>query len=109
MFGSEAKALFASGEVRPAPDLAGLDEVFTLWGARAPRTAFLGVDQLPPGGLLVWERGRIVEQRRWWAPEYGVGDAPDADLRELLATASGFASARTCRWGPTCPGGSTRA
>ncbi len=84
VFGSEAKALFASGEVRARPDLAGLDEVFTLWGARAPRTAFIGVDQLPPGGLLVWERGRIVEQRRWWAPDYGVSDPPDADLRELL-------------------------
>ncbi|MGH2925072.1 MAG: asparagine synthase (glutamine-hydrolyzing) [Solirubrobacterales bacterium] len=84
VFGSEAKALFASGEVSARPDLAGLDEVFTLWGARPRRTAFLGVDQLPPGGLLVWERGRIVEQRRWWEPDYGASDPPSADLRELL-------------------------
>jgi asparagine synthase (glutamine-hydrolysing) len=84
VFGSEAKALFASGEVEARPDLVGIDDVFTLWGPRPPRTAFLGVRQLPPGGLLVWERGRIVEQRRWWAPEYGVDGTTGSDLGELL-------------------------
>jgi asparagine synthase (glutamine-hydrolysing) len=68
-FGSEAKALFACGEVAPAPDLEGIDDVFTLWGARAPRTSFAGVRQLPPGGVLVWEAGRgVVVQERWWTP-----------------------------------------
>ena len=62
VFGSEAKALFASGEVSARPDLAGIDDVFTLWGPRPPRTTFVGVEQLPPGGLLVWERGRIIER-----------------------------------------------
>ncbi|HEX4805272.1 MAG TPA: asparagine synthase (glutamine-hydrolyzing) [Conexibacter sp.] len=69
-FGSECKALFASGEVAAAPDLAGIDEVFTTWGPRAPRTAFAGVAQLPPGGLLVWERGQVVARRTWWEPDY---------------------------------------
>ena len=50
VFGSEAKALFASGEVAAAPDLAGIDEVFTLWGPRAPRTAFRGVSQVGRAG-----------------------------------------------------------
>jgi asparagine synthase (glutamine-hydrolysing) len=84
VFGSEAKALFASGEVDARPDLGGIDEVFTLWGARPPRTAFAGVDQLPPGGLLVWERGRIVERRRWWEPRYGANSSASSDLRGLL-------------------------
>ena len=84
VFGSEAKALFASGEVSARPDLAGIDDVFTLWGPRPPRTTFAGVEQLPPGGLLVWERGRITEQRRWWTPTYGAGDGAGADLRELM-------------------------
>jgi asparagine synthase (glutamine-hydrolysing) len=84
VFGSEAKALFASGEVPARPDLAGVDDVFTLWGPRAPRTVFEGVRQLPPGGLCVWERGRIVEQRRWWTPTYGVAGSRDADLGGLL-------------------------
>jgi asparagine synthase (glutamine-hydrolysing) len=83
VFGSEAKALFASGEVAAAPDLAGIDEVFTLWGPRAPRTTFRGVRQVEPGGVVVWERGRIVEERRWWAPEYHLHEGA-GDLDELL-------------------------
>jgi asparagine synthase (glutamine-hydrolysing) len=84
VFGSEAKALFASGELTAAPDLAGIDEVFTLWGPRPPRTVFGGVNQVLPGGLVVWERGRIVEERRWWTPEYGRDGGHGADLDELL-------------------------
>jgi asparagine synthase (glutamine-hydrolysing) len=87
-FASEAKGLFASGEVTARPDLAGIDEVFTTWGTRAPRTAFAGVAQLPPGGLLVWEDGAIVARRTWWEPDYAPADAPHPDaLPELLADA----------------------
>src|SRR5436189_161509 len=77
VFGSEAKALFASGEVDASPDLTGIDDVFTLWGPRPPRTAFAGVSQLGPGCMLVWERGSIVELTSWWTPTYVGG--PEAD------------------------------
>jgi asparagine synthase (glutamine-hydrolysing) len=88
-FGSECKALFASGEVNAAPDLQGIDDVFTTWGARPPRTVFAGVHQLLPGGLLVWEAGRgVMEERRWWEPDLAPPDAtPTGDLRELLKDA----------------------
>jgi asparagine synthase (glutamine-hydrolysing) len=82
VFGSEAKALFASGEVEARPDLAGIDDVFTTWGARPPLSPFAGVKQLRPGSLLVWERGRIVEERAWWTPRY---DAPSSEPGDLLA------------------------
>ena len=84
VFGSEAKALFASGEVSAAPDPAGIDEVFTLWGPRSPRTAFRGVNQVRAGGLIVWERGRIVADRTWWSPSYGEDPSDPTDLDELL-------------------------
>ena len=85
VFGSEAKSLFASGEVDPQPDLQGIDDVFTLWAPRSPRTAFRGVSQLQPGSLLVWEAGRVVEERRWWEPWRSDGDAvAGEDLLELL-------------------------
>ena len=84
VFGSEAKALFASGEVRAAVDLAGIDQVFTLWAPQAPQTAFAGVEQLEPGGILVWERGEIVERRRWWRPGTGAEEVGDRDLEPLL-------------------------
>jgi asparagine synthase (glutamine-hydrolysing) len=36
VFGSEAKAIFASGKLEAQPDLQGIDDVFTLWGPRPP-------------------------------------------------------------------------
>jgi asparagine synthase (glutamine-hydrolysing) len=84
VFGSEAKALFASGEVSASADLQGLDDVFTLWGPRPPRTPFRGVSQLPPGGLLIWERGKVTAERTWWSADAGSGAAPGAELGELL-------------------------
>ena len=83
IFGSEVKAIFASGEVDPAPDLRGIDDVFTLWGPRPPRTVFRGVNQLAQGGLLVWEAGRIVEERIWWSPSFDL-TAPGADRRTAV-------------------------
>jgi asparagine synthase (glutamine-hydrolysing) len=84
VFGSEAKALFASGAVDASPDLEGLDDVFTLWGARPPRTVFRGVRQVPPGGLVIWERGELVEQRSWWQADYTGDGRPKSDLEGLL-------------------------
>lgn len=83
-FASEAKALFASGEVEARPDLVGLDDIFTLWGPRPPRSVFAGVGQVPPGGIVIWERGEVVAERRWWTPSYDERLAPEEDLEELL-------------------------
>ena len=59
-FASEIKALFASGEVEAKVDAQGLDEVFTFWGARAPRTAFHDVLQLEPGTFARWRDGGLT-------------------------------------------------
>lgn len=87
VFGSEVKAILASGLVPAAPDPEGIDEIFTLWGPRPPRTPFAGISQVAPGGVLVWERGEIVSDRRWWTPD--VAGAPDdrataGELEDLL-------------------------
>jgi asparagine synthase (glutamine-hydrolysing) len=58
-FASEVKSLLASGEVQSAIDLEGLDEVFTFWAARGPRTVFRGVRTLEPGQLAVWCDGEL--------------------------------------------------
>jgi asparagine synthase (glutamine-hydrolysing) len=86
VFGSEPAALFASGEVEAAPDPLGLDDVFTTWGPRPPRSAFRGVQQIPPGGVLVWERGVVVHEGWWWQPDVGQdsGTADPHDLGDLL-------------------------
>ena len=92
-FASEAKALFASGEVDAAPDVVGLDEVFTFWSARAPRTVFRGVRQLAPGTTMHWRDG-ILTHATWWTPTYDEPreESPDAieELDALLHSAAGL-------------------
>jgi len=82
-FGSEIKALFASGELEPAPDPLGLDEVFTFWAARPPRTPFAGVSQLEPGCWGLWQDGTL-EVRRWYHLSYPERQAEPRDALEQL-------------------------
>ena len=83
VFGSEAKALFASGEVTPAADPVGLDQAFTFWAPRAPRTAFAGVRQLPPGHCALWRDGRLTV-RAWYGLDYPSADMEPADALDAL-------------------------
>ncbi len=85
VFGSEAKALFASGLIAAEPDPEGLDEVYRFWSARAPRTVFRGVRQLEPGCWARWRDGRL-ETGRWWAPAWGEArDEPAGSVETLGA------------------------
>jgi asparagine synthase (glutamine-hydrolysing) len=79
-FGSEVKALFASGEVPRAIDPAGLDEVYTFWAARPPRTPFLGIRSLEPGCFARWREGRLTVGR-WYALDF---HRPAAEPRGAL-------------------------
>jgi asparagine synthase (glutamine-hydrolysing) len=86
-FASEAKALFATGEVPAEPDHRGLADVFTFWAALAPRTVFAGVQRLEPGCYAVFGDGRL-RVTRYHQPEYeprsrSLGDAID-ELDALL-------------------------
>jgi asparagine synthase (glutamine-hydrolysing) len=83
VFASEVKALFASGEVEAAPDVEGLDEVFTFWAARAPRTTFRGVSSLEPGTLAVWNAGSLRTQR-YYSYAYDSAAAEPADAVATL-------------------------
>jgi asparagine synthase (glutamine-hydrolysing) len=83
VFGSEVKALFASGEVEPEADVQGLDEIFTFWGTVPPRTPFKGVQQIPPGHYAVWRDGRL-SVRRWYDLEYPAArHEPTTAIQEL--------------------------
>ncbi|HEY3219870.1 MAG TPA: asparagine synthase (glutamine-hydrolyzing) [Gemmatimonadales bacterium] len=68
-FASEAKALFASGEVEAELDPVGLDQVFTFWAARPPRTVFRGVYSLEPGTFAVWRQG-VLRHGRFYELDY---------------------------------------
>jgi asparagine synthase (glutamine-hydrolysing) len=71
-FGSEIKAILASGEVDAALDPRGLDEVLRLGAARPPRTPFSGIAALEPGTYGIWKDGAL------WLRHYYELDYPEA-------------------------------
>ena len=82
-FGSEIKAILASGEVDPALDPRGLDEVFTFWAARPPRTPFAGIASLEPGTYGVWKDGALW-LHRYYELDYPEASEEPADVIEQL-------------------------
>lgn len=65
LFGSEIKALLASGQVDPQVDRLALDHVFSFFAMATRRTMFLGVSSLLPGHYLRVGRGRVEEIQYW--------------------------------------------
>ena len=92
-FASEIKALLTVPGIAAELDPYALDQIFTLWTPLAPRTIFRGISELPPGHLMLIERGR-TEIRPWWRQSFpDAGDVqhkPDAveELRALLDDAT---------------------
>lgn len=82
-FGSEVKALFASGELARELDLRGLDEMLSLWAARAPRTVFRNVQQVEPGCCCSWSGGRL-RMKRYYNPQYREGTSEPLGALETL-------------------------
>jgi asparagine synthase (glutamine-hydrolysing) len=82
LFGSEIKALLASGMVTPRPDLRGIDEVFNFFSVPGPPTCFAGVECLQPGHFLridLGESGRPtrVALRTYWRIDFPDRGAED--------------------------------
>jgi asparagine synthase (glutamine-hydrolysing) len=65
LFGSELKALLADPEVKRELDPEALDDYLAFGAIPAPRTAYVGIAQLPPAHYLVWEDGRIRTSEYW--------------------------------------------
>ncbi len=80
-FGSEVRALAASGLVNSRVELAALTG-YLAWGVvPAPGTIFAGIRELPPGHFVQWEAG-TVRLERWWSatpePDRDLGDPAEA-------------------------------
>ncbi|MET8939011.1 asparagine synthase (glutamine-hydrolyzing) [Streptomyces rubiginosohelvolus] len=87
VFGSEPKALFASGLIRPEVDAEGLTDVFTVAAKRPGDAVYRGVRQLLPGHLLTVRRGATTARRYWQlttAPHEDDEDTTVATVRSLL-------------------------
>jgi asparagine synthase (glutamine-hydrolysing) len=78
LFGSEVKAILASGLIAASPDIQGVDHLFSFFCAGTTRTFFNGVKSIPPGHHLKIRDGRI-ELKKYWDLDF-----PDAgDERRL--------------------------
>ena len=78
LFGSEIKAVLASGMVGRELDYQALDAFMTYTYIPAPLTIYREVRKLEPGHLLIWESGR-VENRQYWDLDVA---QPDRDTNE---------------------------
>lgn len=81
LFGSEIKAILASGLIRAEADLYGLDHAFTFMGMPGTRTCFKGVQALLAGHYLSVAAETNAEPRveRYWDLDF-----PDAGQEESL-------------------------
>lgn len=68
VFGSELKAVLASGQVQRHLDYEALSQYFTLGYIPPPLTVFAGVRKLEPATMLRWARARVPELARYWSP-----------------------------------------
>jgi len=78
LWGSEIKALLASGMVDARPDAKGIDLFFNTFCAGTTRTFFEGIKSIPPGHYLRVQDGRI-ELKRYWDLDF-----PDAGQERRL-------------------------
>ncbi len=65
LFASEAKAILTVADAAPAVDPAGLHHYLALGYTPAPGSFLRGIHKLPPGSLLVTERGQVRTVQFW--------------------------------------------
>ena len=65
LFGSEIKAILASGELRPALNAASLPDYLANYAPSGDDTMYAGIKRLPPGHTMVWRDGQITISQYW--------------------------------------------
>ena len=88
LFGSEIKAILASGLVEPQANEAVLPEVLGTRYTSGEETLFRGIRKLLPGHLLVFEGGTIRTRQYWDVPAREAHGSPTAGSAGLHASLS---------------------
>ncbi len=86
IFGSEIKAILASGMVTPRPDRRGIDHIFTFSAVPGPITCFEGISMLRPAHFLEIPLEGAVQEHAYWKmdfPDSGKEEDP-ADQQKLV-------------------------
>ncbi len=68
-FASEIKALLRVPGIRVGVNLEAIWDYLAYRYVPGPKTLFTGIRKLTPGTTATWERGRLVEERYWSAPD----------------------------------------
>jgi asparagine synthase (glutamine-hydrolysing) len=85
IFGSEIKAVTADPDVAVEPDYRAIDEYLTLQYVPCPRTAFAGIQKLPPAHWLLCDAtGEVTTGRYWEVPRGSAVSVPPHDLEHEL-------------------------
>ncbi|MBI2059618.1 MAG: asparagine synthase (glutamine-hydrolyzing) [Nitrospirae bacterium] len=70
LFGSEPKAILASGHLTPEPDMQGLECYLTLGFVPPPKTGFKNVQKLPPGCVMTVRQNGSHSIETYWKPDF---------------------------------------
>jgi asparagine synthase (glutamine-hydrolysing) len=65
IFGSEIKAILASGQLRPTLNLSVVPDALANFAPSGEETLFAGVRRLPAGHTLVWRDGHVTLAQYW--------------------------------------------
>lgn len=89
LFGSEIKAILASGMVQARPDPRGINHLFTFMSMPGPVTCFEGVSSLSPGHFLDIRtkegNARGFDDRIYWRMDFpDRGQEEDGDAKTLV-------------------------
>lgn len=88
-FGSDARAVLLAAGTSPTVDPEGLAAFLFQRYTIAPRTLFQGIERLPPGHVLVYDRRSRSRRRAYWKLQLTEAEEPlePAELRALLRDA----------------------
>jgi asparagine synthase (glutamine-hydrolysing) len=78
VFGSEIKAIFATGLVSPSINEAAVSAYLAHGYVPAPATLYQGVQKLPPGHRLIVDASGGITETAYWTP-HPANDVPSAD------------------------------
>ncbi len=84
VFGSEIKAILASGRVDRAVDLQALSDYVTFRYVPAPATMFKGIMKVPPGCMVTVGESGVRRDRYWDFRFEGGTDGDDREMEERL-------------------------
>lgn len=90
VFASEMRAIVASGWIDRAPNATALRQFLRLGYRTGTATAYDGIEELPPGSMLVVEPHGSAEVRKYWNPPETGNYEPDdivMRVREILERA----------------------